>query len=203
MDLLAGRAYLIDEGVGVCNTVYVDNLVHAMWQAALVRRAANQEFVITDGVRVTWRDLYSAVAEAVGVDIACVPTIESVALPRVYREQRYAQLKIAGKRFAWAVRESLPSGVSRTARDILPSRVVRAIRPWWASFQAPGFELTQTGSSMKPLPIIDREIASWQCCRYRLPVEKARSLLGYEPQVTFFEGCRRTGEWIRFAFGMV
>jgi nucleoside-diphosphate-sugar epimerase len=68
-DLLSGSAYLIDEGVGVCNTVYVDNLVHAMWQAAIVGRARNQEFIITDGAQVTWRDLYSAVAEAVGVDM--------------------------------------------------------------------------------------------------------------------------------------
>lgn len=202
MDLLSGRAYLIDEGVGICNTVYVDNLVHAMWQAAIVGRAGNQEFIITDGAQVTWRDLYSAVAEAVGVDIASVPSIESVALARLYREQRYAQLKIAGKRFAWAMRESLPSSVISTAREIMPSRVIEAIKPWWASFQAPGFESIQTESGMQTLPIIDREIASWQCCRYMLPIEKAWNLLGYEPQVTFSEGCRRTRDWIRFAFGM-
>jgi 2-alkyl-3-oxoalkanoate reductase len=202
MDLLSGRAYLIDEGVGICNTVYVDNLVCAMWQAATVGGAGNQEFIITDGVQVTWRDLYSAVAEAVGVDIASVPSIESAALARLYHEQRNAQLKIASKRFGWALRQSLPASVISTAREILPSRVVKAIKPWWASFQAPGIYSTQTESGMQPLPVIDREIASWQCCRYRLPIEKARNLLGYEPQVTFSEGCRRTRDWIRFAFGM-
>jgi nucleoside-diphosphate-sugar epimerase len=202
MDLLSRRAYLIDEGVGICNTVYVDNLVHAMWLAAIVERVANQEFIITDGSRVTWLDLYSAVAEAVGVDLASVPSIESVTLARLFREQRYAHLKIAGKRFAWAMRESLPSSVSRSVREILPSRVVKTIRPWWASYQEPGFESIQANNGMQPLPIIDREIASWQCCRYVLPIDKAQNLLGYEPPVTFSEGCRRTRDWIRFAFGM-
>jgi nucleoside-diphosphate-sugar epimerase len=202
MDLLSGMAYLIDEGVGICNTVYVDNLVHAMWQAAIVEKAGNQDFIITDGAKVTWRDLYGAVAEAVGVDISSVPSIKSKELTRLYREQRNAQLKIAGKRFGWAMRESLPSSVISTAREILPSRLIKAIKPWWSSFQTPGSETVQTNSSMQPVPVIDREIANWQCCRYVLPIEKARNVLGYEPQVTFSEGCRRTRDWIRFAFGM-
>lgn len=202
MDLLSGGAYLIDEGVGICNTVYVDNLVHAMWQAAIVGRARNQEFIVTDGEQVNWRDLYSAVAEAIGIDIASVPNVESAALARLYREQRNARLKIVGKRFAWAMRESLPLSVISKAREILPSRVSKVVRPWWATLQAPGFESIQTESGMHTLPIIDREIASWQRCRYVLPIEKAQNLLGYEPQVTFSEGCRRTRDWIRFAFGI-
>ena len=71
-DLLSGTAYLIDGGGGICNTVYVDNLVHAMWQAAILEGARNQDFIVTDGERVTWRDLYSAVADAVGVEISAV-----------------------------------------------------------------------------------------------------------------------------------
>jgi 2-alkyl-3-oxoalkanoate reductase len=202
LDLLSSSAYFIDEGMGICNTVYVDNLVHAMWQAAIIGQAGNQEFIITDGAQVTWRDLYRAVAEAVGVDIASVPSIESTALARLYREQKRTQMKIAGKRFAWAMRESLPSSVISNARKILPSRVIKAIKPWWGSLQTPDFRSTPTVSDIQTLPIIDREMASWQCCRYILPIEKARNVFGYEPQVTFSEGCRRTRDWLRFALGM-
>lgn len=202
MDLLDRRAFLIDEGEGICNTVYVDNLVYAMWQAAIAEKVANQEFIIADEERVTWRDLYSAVAEAVGVDIASVPSFESSALARIYHEQRNAKLKMAGKRFAWAIRQSLPSGVISTARVILPSKVVKVIKPWWVSFQTSGFNSTLSENGVKPQIIIDREIASWQCGRYKLPIDKARYVLGYEPPVTFTEGCRRTRDWIRFAFGM-
>jgi nucleoside-diphosphate-sugar epimerase len=202
MDLLSGRAYLIDEGVGICNTIYVDNLVYAMWQAATTVGAGNQDFIITDGEKVTWRDLYSAVAEAVGVDMASVPNIESAALTKLYREQRLAQLKSTGKRFGWAMRESLPSSVINTARGILPSSVTKTFKPLWTSFQTPGSISIQKENGKHPLPVIDREIANWQCCHYLLPIEKARNVLGYEPQVTFSEGCRKTSDWIRFAFGM-
>lgn len=202
MDLLAGRAYLIDEGAGICNTVYVDNLVQAMWQAAVAGTAGNQEFIITDGEQVTWRDLYGAVAEAVGVDMATVPSIDSAALGRIFRQQGYAQLKTAGKRIGWAVRQSLPASVISTAREILPSGIGKVVKPWWASFQTPDSDSPQTETSGLPLPVVDGEIASLQSCHYLLPIGKARRVLGYEPQTTFSEGCRRTRDWIRFAFGM-
>ncbi len=201
-DLLNGNAYLVDNGMGICNSVYVDNLVQAMWLAAVVEQAANQDFIVTDGTRVTWRDLYSSVAEAVGVDPECIPTFEETSLWKQYREQRLAKLRSAGKRFGWAVRESLPPGFAGTVRGMLPSRLGSAIKPWWSSLQNPSIEALPTPDGKSPLPIIDREIASWQSCRYRLPIEKARHLLGYEPQVTFTEGCRRTEEWLRFASGI-
>jgi nucleoside-diphosphate-sugar epimerase len=132
-DLLSGKAYLIDGGSGICNSVYVDNLVHAMWLAAVNEKAAGQEFIITDGERVTWRDLYSAVAAAVGVDMASVPCIESAALASLRREQRDAPLKIASKRFAWAIRESLPPAVIGLARQVLPPGSIKVLGRWSAS----------------------------------------------------------------------
>ena len=201
-DLLDGKAYLIDDGIGICNSVYVDNLVYAMWQAATVAGAANQDFIITDGSRVTWRDLYSSVAEAVGVDTASIPNINSATLPEQYRKQTLAQLKVAGRRFGWAIRESVPSGIASTVRGILPSSISRAIKPFWSSFQSPGLESIQTSDDKRLLPLIDREVASWQCCRYILPIEKASNTLDYAPQITFSEGCRRTKVWLRFASGM-
>jgi 2-alkyl-3-oxoalkanoate reductase len=201
-DLLNGSAYLIDGGKWICNTVYVDNLVYAMWRGAVSDKAGNREFIVTDGERVTWLDLYSSLAEAVGVDIAAVPSIETEALARIFQEQRNTQWKMAGKRFATELRQSLPSSVISTAREILPKRVVNAIKPLWASFQAPGFYTTLSESGKQPKLVIDQEIASWQYCHYMLPIDKACSVLGYEPQVTFAEACRRTRDWIRFAFGM-
>lgn len=201
-DLLDGKAYLVDEGAGICNSIYVDNLVYAMWQAATITKAANQDFIITDGSRVTWRELYNSVAEAVRVDPTSIPSIKREGLRKRYSEQKYAQLKATGKRFGWAIRESLPSGFTGKVRGMLPSRISNAIKPWWSSLQTPDTSLNQTENNNHILPMIDHEISSWQSCRYMLPIEKARNLLEYEPQVTFSEGCRRTREWLRFASGM-
>src|SRR5258705_363109 len=39
-DLLAGRAYLIGDGAGICNAIYVDTLVHAIRLATEAPAAA-------------------------------------------------------------------------------------------------------------------------------------------------------------------
>ncbi len=64
--LLWHTAFLVDGGANVCNAIYVDNLVDAMWLAATVPAAANQRFLVSDRERATWADLYRSVADAVG-----------------------------------------------------------------------------------------------------------------------------------------
>jgi hypothetical protein len=45
-------------------------------------------------------------------------------------------------------------------------------------------------------PFVTPEIAALQRCRWRLPNDKAVRLLGYDPPVTFAEGCRRSLDWL-------
>lgn len=50
-----GRFCYIDEGRGVCNYVYIDNLIDAMCAAAVTPAAHGQRFIINDGA-CTWRE---------------------------------------------------------------------------------------------------------------------------------------------------
>ncbi|MBI2320640.1 MAG: NAD-dependent epimerase/dehydratase family protein [Chloroflexi bacterium] len=201
-DLLAGQACLLDGGEGICNTIYVDNLVHAMWQAAWAPGAANQDFLVADGERVTWRDLYAAVAEAIGVAVDAVPSVPSATLPKLLSAQRRAALRAAGRRFAWALGETLQATVVQTAREVLPSRLLDLLKPRWGALRALGAVSADTGAAGRPALVVDREMAALQSCRAVLPVDKARRLLGYAPPVPFAEGSRRTGAWLRFVFGL-
>jgi nucleoside-diphosphate-sugar epimerase len=191
-DLLSGKAYLTEGGEGICNSVYVDNLVQAMWQAAISGGVANQDFLITDGEPVTWWDLYSAVAEAVGVDMASVSLIRGRTVTELTRAARRREVieKVVGNQLA------------RAARQIMPSGVVEMIKQKWNITQLQARNGTRLEPDRQALPTVDREIVSLQQCHYVLPIIKAKELLGYAPEVTFSEGCHRTTEWLRFAFGM-
>jgi nucleoside-diphosphate-sugar epimerase len=185
--VLSKTAYLIDEGEGICNTIYVDNLVHAMWLAATQPAAANQAFLLTDGERVTWRDLYGSVAAALAVDPSGITSVSAAdartALRRSVRRQKLVRL------------DQTPWG--GLLKAVLPRSVKHALRKSYASPPAMQRE------ALKDRPLaLDPEIASLQQCQVVLPIDKARAILGYEPVTGFQEGSRRTGAWLRFALGV-
>ena len=186
-DLLSGKAYLVDGGAGICNTVYVDNLVQAMWLAATVPQAANQDFLITDAERVTWRDLYGAVAQAVGKDISEVPSLDATTASSYFlRQERMRKIEIVR-----LIRRVVP----RTIGRLLPTQFKQAVRGRIKKVVL-GPELPATAF------VPDPEIVSLQMCQYQLPIRKAQQVLGYRPSISFAEGCARTGAWLRFALGM-
>src|SRR5689334_13753668 len=71
--LLARQASLLNRGAGICNSIYVDNLVHAIYLAATEAEADRQTFLLGDQECVTWADLYHPIAKALGYDLAHLP----------------------------------------------------------------------------------------------------------------------------------
>src|SRR5262249_31893986 len=81
-DILAGTAFLVDGGQGICNTIFIDNLVEVMSLCATHPAAAGQTFLVRDAERVTWGELYAATADAIGVDPASIRSISSATAAR-------------------------------------------------------------------------------------------------------------------------
>jgi nucleoside-diphosphate-sugar epimerase len=186
--LLLKTAYLVEGGRGICNTIYVDNLVNAMWLASSASGAAGHSFLLTDGERVTWRDLYLSVAAAVNADPA---EIRNVPL----EEMRDLQRRAVRRKRLIKIRQSR---VSRLAIGILPEKAKHVARAVAAPPQP-----RSGGTAVTPgrSPPIDPEIASLQWCESMLPIAKATSVLGYLPQVSFEQASERTAAWLRFARG--
>ena len=63
--LINGTVILPDEGEGICNAVYVDDVVDAMILAAKNPAAVGQRFLIS-GDPITWAQFYEALAKAAG-----------------------------------------------------------------------------------------------------------------------------------------
>ncbi len=62
-----GAPVLIGKGDGVCNAVYIDNLVDLILLALKNDAAIGQAFIGAEGRGVTWREFYSAYARMVGI----------------------------------------------------------------------------------------------------------------------------------------
>ncbi len=184
-ELLAGTASWLDDGRGICNSLYVDNLVHAIHLALNVPGIDGKAFLVGDEETVTWADLYQPVARALGFDPLQLPNVDYVPLRRNLRD------------LAGAVEISKPG---RAIASLIPKRVRRGIRAAIdppAPIEASPWETPAAGAP--PLPTATLEMSLLYRCAWKLPDTRARQLLGYRPVVSFAEGCRRTIGWLGFA----
>ncbi|MBV8882589.1 MAG: NAD(P)-dependent oxidoreductase [Chroococcidiopsidaceae cyanobacterium CP_BM_RX_35] len=181
--LLKGTAYLINEGKGICNTVYVDNLVHAISLAMTADDADGQAFFVGDRELVTWWDFYRQFAEALGI----APTqIHHVAVPTFTRTWREDILGLV-----WN------SEILQKTLTLLSSEFkqkVKKVIPLWENPSVPPSET----SPSKPQLRVTQEMTLLQQSQYRLPLEKAKKLLGYEPVISFHEACHRSIDCLAF-----
>jgi 2-alkyl-3-oxoalkanoate reductase len=78
--LRARHGTLPDGGVGICNAIFVDNLVHAIDRAISVAEADGEAFLLNDRETISWRDMIVPIAAAMGVDIDLLPTPSSASI---------------------------------------------------------------------------------------------------------------------------
>lgn len=61
-EIQESRAWLLQNGEGICNSLYVDNLIAAIRLCLKARNGSGQPYLLTDSESVTWRDFYHALA---------------------------------------------------------------------------------------------------------------------------------------------
>ena len=178
-----GHAYVVDNANGVCNSIYVDNLSHAVTLALTTPGVDGETFLVGDAEMVRWRDLFRPIAAAYGVDFDVVPSVSPARAPQPTLNQRYIE-PIRTSALAQTAMRLMP----RDAKDSIKS-AVRRLR-------------TAVTTSPQPrrapqLSDVPPEIAALQRCQWRLPHGKATRMLGYAPPVSFADGCRRSIEWLK------
>ena len=185
--LLAGHASVLNRGTGICNSIYVDNLVHAIYLAGTHPNADQEVFLLGDQECVTWADLYQPIARALGYDLADLP-------------EGVIAVQDPAPKPSWFDRLE-PIRVSRPVQALLsifPHKYrVAAYRAYETILESRMDSFPN--SPEKAPPVISREMALLYSCQYKLPHEKANRIVGYQPPVSFSEAVRRTVAWLAFA----
>ena len=180
-ELAAGDAYLVEGGRGICNSAYVDNVVHAIHLAMRTSQADGRAYFVGDAETVTWSDLLRPVAEALGYDLASisVPAPVSLHRPLPYREKLLPALRRLASHF--------------------PSPVYRGLEAAYAEWRKPRIEKSGCAEARTHNIAVTAERALLHCCETKLSFAKAHRELGYSPIVSFEEGCQRSVSWLAFA----
>jgi nucleoside-diphosphate-sugar epimerase len=184
-ELLDGTACWLEDGRGICNSLYVDNLVHAIHLALDAAGVDGRAFLLGDEETVTWADLYRPIAQALGFATLDLPNVDYRRPRRTLRE--FARM-LEGNRSARAVASLVPKRIRRGIFAVMEPVAPPGHSTW--AFPKP---------AAAPLPITTLEMSLLYRCAWKLPDRRARQLLGYRPIVPFAEGCRRTVGWLGFA----
>jgi nucleoside-diphosphate-sugar epimerase len=196
-EMRAGKVILVNGGTGICNAVYVDDVVTAMLLAATSDRAAGQRVLVSGAEHPTWGDFFRAFERMLGVE-ATVPMSETEALElwersrrrpwllpealRVLRDETAVRKRLLGTREAGLLRlaaERLAPSLLRSAEQRVavprradPARPVGPVRPWVVRYLAK---------------------------RARVRIDRATELLDYRPAFGLETGMRLTEAWARWA----
>lgn len=176
--LIDDRAYLIDGGQGICNTVYIDNLIHGIRLALATPAADGEVFFVGDRERVTWGDFYQPFAQVLGVDLARLPAVTVPTFSHPWPER--------------AIYSFRNSELVQKAISMVPDQLKQQLK---SAASSRASVTTPTVPSAAP-PVITEMMSILQQAEYQLPWTKAEQILGYQPIVSFEQGCDRSIEWL-------
>jgi nucleoside-diphosphate-sugar epimerase len=178
--LVSGSAYLVGGGGGICNLMYVDNLIRSIDAVVAHPKQIPGFYHVADDETTTWREYYAALAAGLGVDLATVHMVPA---------DRYR----AGLRGLLEELKSLPpyqwlkDSLSLETRATLKLRLRRALesdRP----------AQRRTGAS----PLVTRDMWHLQTTRYPLPTTKFRATYRHQNLSSFASGLAASLAWLRF-----
>ena len=187
-DLLVGTAWLYEGGSGICNAIYVDNLVHAITCCLHATDDAAGAYLVGDAETTTWAEFYRAAA--VQLDVPWSSIHQLARLPTFNRSWRDRADRAAAHPFVQRLLPLVPYGLKRSAKAMMAAA---AVPPRPDSWTLPN----------GPKPRITQELALLQQCAWRFPNARAEQHLDYRPPVSFAEGMDRSFGWWRFAQGEV
>jgi nucleoside-diphosphate-sugar epimerase len=182
-EILAGTAYLVQNGDGICNTIYIDNLVSAIVNAGATPNIDGQYFLVRDSDIVTWRDFYEPIVLGVGRHMGDLHDVEppKSAGPREDHIARLRSLSLV-----------------KLIKPLAPRVSIRVVKAAISALPTPA-EPSPWPVSGAPRPHVTREMAALQQCQWQMPCTRAAKVLGYDPKVSFADGMERSVGWLKFA----
>lgn len=182
--LLDKSAYVVGDGGGVFNGIYIDNLVSFLRVCAESPRDASGFFNVADEGSCTWRQFFGAFAPECGYDVSRLPAV---------RDDRCPMSK--GYALDWLLTQPLVNATYHRTKQYLPDAVKSRLKAMLAGpYNYAGISDTY---NLSPQP--DRELWHLQSTRHKLPYAKFTQHFGVKTPISFEEGVRRTIEWLRFA----
>jgi len=186
--LKSGTVILPDDGSGLCNAVYIDDVADSLILAATNPNAVGETFLISASEPVTWREFYSAYEDMLGITATRYMSASEI-------QARYNKLNTRLRRaitgtLKWMITRSPSSviGAGKWLKERSPF-VARILRHY-------GVNGGDSGGPREFVP--DPQRLALFRSKARVRIDKARESLGYEPRFDLQSGMKHTGRYVQW-----
>ena len=199
--LKTGRVILVNGGDGICNGVYVDDLVLGILCACVVPEGRGERFLISGPVPATWREFYGAYEQMLGREsTVSLPLDEVLRLGREQQKRSGTKAQMVSllrdpvvfKRLA-----TLP--LISKAKNMASRPLIDAAKSLLLGGRKPVRGNAAPVRRERPLQLLAESDAIFQARKTRVSIGKAQRLLGYAPVFDLRRGMERTAAWVRWA----
>ena len=202
--LKSGRIILVNGGQGLCNAVYVDDVISGMLSAASRDQAIGEAFLLSAEEPITWRTFYKRFESFMGGERTVEMTASEAraytnqaqrerTLPRqlvtLLRNHPEVLTRILGSPEGAALATLAPPSVERVGRRIVRGLVAKGPRNSRRKTSSP----IQRIHPLSPWAIRRHE------SKIRVRIDKAKRILDYRPAFDFNRGMDLTEQWARWA----
>jgi nucleoside-diphosphate-sugar epimerase len=197
--LRAGIVPLVNGGDGVCNAVYVDDVVDAMLLAAVRPEVAGEVFLISGEEPVTWKNYYQALERAAGVK-STVEMSETEVRGLLEERQRRRRFSTRVKRRlrspgTWSLFGQL--AVVRAAMKLVPDAVLASAAERWLETGDP--KAKGKGPDGRGIQLPNEGAIKIETSKAKARIDKAKRLLGYSPRFDLERGMEVTRRYLEWA----
>ena len=198
-ELRTSRMILVNGGTGICNAVYVDDVVTALLLAAISDRAPGERFLVSGPEHPTWLEFFTLFENMLGVQrTVALSEAEALAL---WRHSRQRGWLIPEALRAISEDKALRTRLLATREGNIARWVIERAFPrsFFDPERWPDAQMSAQGPSEPPPAPLRPWLVRYLAAKARVRIDKARTLLGYEPVFGLGAGMRLTEHWARWA----
>lgn len=180
-----GKFAWVDNGNGICNAVYVGNVVDLCLTCCINPKADHQAFIVTDDEKLTWKEFFSYYLEVLGKkpeEFQSIPLKDG--FDRIWRKK------------AKAILTKHMKSLMDKYEALKPTAPGRALWQYKAPRKILRLTLKQIMKRLPEIPATDMAIYSQHS---QIDVSKNREVLGFVPRYSVKEGMEKTCEWLRWS----
>jgi nucleoside-diphosphate-sugar epimerase len=181
--LKENSAFIVGDGTGICNTIYIDNLVASILVCCAQEPEVSGSYNVADNEVVTWRDFYVSLSDFLCYDMSFMPKVASDRFKPTF-ETMLLDIK------STALYNKFKKSIVLENREM--------IKQWLAALKPTQTTPQANENKHQPKLFVSREMWNLQKTRHKLPTRKFAEKFNFTPPVSFHEGTQMTINWLKF-----